>query len=121
MENSRLSGLISRVRATLGSGGWGLGGAALASLCCAPPAVAFALGLGGSAFLVGLAQYQPYFALVGLAVMVPAGWRLLWPGGRCSTPSLQACLARLALMLTVFGGGYWVIGYVLLPRLYTLG
>ena len=93
----------------------------MASLCCAPPAVAFALGFGGSAFLVGLAQYKHYFALVSLAAMVPAAWRLFRPGDRCSPLSRRSRLGRLALMLAVFGGGSWVRGYVLLPWMYTLG
>jgi hypothetical protein len=111
----------ARTRTALGSGGQGLSGALVASLCCAPPAVAFALGFGGSAFLVGLAQYRPYFALVGLAMMVPAVWRLLRPSGRCAALSRRERFARLALMLAVFGGGYWAIGYLLLPWLYTTG
>lgn len=113
-------GRAARARVILASNGRGLGGAAVASLCCAPPAVAFVLGLGGSAFLVGLAQYKLYFFLAGLAVMVPAFWRLLRPG-RCSTLSRRGRLGRLALMLGAFGGGYLLIGYLLLPRLYTFG
>lgn len=111
----------ARTRTALGSGGRGLSGAVVASLCCAPPAVAFALGLGGSAFLVGLAQYRPYFALVGLAMMVPAAWRLIRPGGRCAALPRRTRLLRLALMLAAFGGGYWAISYLLLPWLYTIG
>ena len=111
----------ARTRIALGSGGQGLSGALVASLCCAPPAVAFALGLGGSAFLVGLVQYRPYFVVAGLAVMLAFGWRSLRPGGRCAALSRRERFARLALMLAVFGGGYWAIGYLLLPWLYTTG
>ncbi len=111
----------TRTRTALGSGGWGLGGAAVAGLCCAPPAVAFALGLGGSAFLVGLAQYRLYFLLVGLALVALASWRLFRPGGSCGALPRRARLYRLALMLAVFGGGYWAISYLLLPWLYTIG
>jgi hypothetical protein len=111
----------ARARATFGSGGWGLGGALVASLCCAPPAVAFALGLGGSAFLVGLGQYQPYFVLAGLMIMAPVGWRLLRPVGRCEARERRTRISRLALMLAVFGGGYLAISYLLLPWLYAIG
>lgn len=111
----------ARARATFGSGGWGFGGALVASLCCAPPAVAFALGLGGSAFLVGLGQYQPYFVLAGLMIMAPVGWRLLRPVGRCEARERRARISRLALMLAVFGGGYLAISYLLLPWLYAVG
>jgi hypothetical protein len=109
-----------QARAALGSGGWGVGGALVASLCCIPAAVAFALGLGGSAFLVGLAQYKLFFALVGLAVMTSAGWRLMRSGGRCAALSRRARFIRLTLLLAVFGSSYWVIGYLLLPWLYTI-
>ena len=114
-------GWFARARDTLGSGGWGLGGALVASVCCAPPAVAFALGLGGSAFLVGLSQYRPYFVLVGLAMLVPVAWQLLRPVGRCGARERRARFSRLALMLAVFGGGYLAISYLLLPWLYTVG
>lgn len=112
---------FARARDTLGSGGWGLGGALVASVCCAPPAVAFALGLGGSAFLVGLSQYRPYFVLAGLAMLVPVAWRLLRPVGRCGMRERRVRVSRLALMLAVFGGGYLAISYLLLPWLYTVG
>ncbi len=115
------SSWVTRARDTFASGVWGLGGALVASLCCAPPAVAFALGLGGSAFLVGLAQYKLYFALVGLAMLVPVGWRLLRPGGRCAALPRRARATRLVLVLAVFGGGYWAINYLLLPWLYASG
>ncbi len=111
----------ARARAAFGSGGWGLGGALVASLCCGPPAVAVALGLGGSAFLVGLGQYQPYFVLAGLAMMVPVGWRLLRPVTRCEARERRTRIFRLALMLAVFAGGYLAISYLLLPWLYTVG
>ncbi len=117
---------FARARPALGSGGWGLGGAALMSLCCAPAAIAFALGLGGSAFLVGLARYEPYFVLAGLAVVAVAGWRMLGPGGGdgdgcCDVPPLRARIYRFALMLAVFGGSYLAINHLLLPRLFGVG
>lgn len=112
---------IRRTKAAFTSGGWGVGGALIASLCCAPPAVAFALGLGGSAVLVGLAQYKLYFALVGLAVVGVAGWKLLRPIGSCSTEERRVRFSRIALMVGVFGVGYLAINYLLLPWLYTLG
>ena len=112
---------FTRSRSASASGGWGIGGALVASLCCAPPAIAFALGLGGSAILVGLAQYKLYFALIGLAVVSGAGWKLLRPIGSCSTEERQVRLTRVALMIGVFAGGYLAINYLLLPWLYTLG
>jgi hypothetical protein len=121
MTKDGLRHWITRARAALASSGWGLGGALVASLCCAPAAVAFALGLGGSAILVGLAQYKLYFALIGLIVVLAAGWRLLRPIGRCSAHERRVRLSRLALVLTAFGGSYLAISYLLLPWLYTLG
>ena len=112
---------IKRVTAAVGSGGWGLGAALIASLCCAPPAMAFVLGLGGSAFLVGPAQYKPFFGLAGMAVMVPVGWRLLKPVGRCGVRERRARIARLTLLVAIFVGGYVAINYLLLPWLYALG
>lgn len=118
---SGTGGWFGRTRGTLGSGGWGIGGAVLASVCCAPPAIAFALGLGGSAFLVGLSQYRLYFVLIGLVLVAAAGWRILRPGGGCAVLPLRARLSRFALVLAVFGGGYAAINYLLLPWLYTVG
>jgi hypothetical protein len=110
-----------RIRDASSSGAWGLGGALIASLCCAPPAVAVALGLGGSAFLVGLAQYKSFFVLAGLTLMIPVGWRLLRPVGSCGVRERRERITRLALLLGVFAGGYLGINYLLLPWLYTLG
>lgn len=93
----------------------------VASLCCAPPAVAVALGLGGSAALVGLAQYKLYFALIGLAVVGGAGWKLLRPICSCSTEERRTRISRIALMIGVFVGGYLAINYLLLSWLYALG
>ena len=84
-------------------------------------AIAFALGLGGSAFLVGLSQYRLYFVLIGLVLVAAAGWRILRPGGCCAALPLRARLSRFALVLAVFGGGYAAINYLLLPWLYTVG
>ena len=111
----------ARARTAFASGIWGLGGAVVASLCCAPPAVAFALGLGGSAFLVGLGRYEPYFVLAGLTLISLAGWRQLRFSKRCGRAERRARFSRLALLLTVFGTGYVTINYLLLPWLYTLG
>jgi len=83
--------------------------------------VAFALGLGGSAFLIGLGRYELYFVLVGLAIIALVGWRLLRPGVRCGRAERRARLSRLALVVAVFGTGYVAINYLLLPWLYTLG
>lgn len=118
---SRPDGWERRTRGTLGSGGWGLGAALLASVCCAPPTIAFALGLGGSAFLVGLSQYRLYFVLIGLVMVITVGWRILRPGGCCASLLLRARLSRFALVLAAFGAGYGAINYLLLPWLYTVG
>lgn len=112
---------FTRSRSASASSGWGIGGALVASLCCAPPAVAVALGLGGSAALVGLAQYKLYFALIGLAVVGGAGWKLLRPISSCSAKERRARFTRVALMIGAFTGGYLAINYLLLPWLYTLG
>lgn len=121
MINNGLGRWIWRTKSVFASGGWGIGGALVASLCCAPPAVAFALGLGGSAVLVGLTQYKIYFALIGLTVVSAAGWKLLRPIGSCSAEEPRVRFSRIALMVGVFAGGYLAIIYLLLPWLYTLG
>lgn len=112
---------IKRTKSVFASGGWGIGEALVASLCCAPPAVAFALGLGGSAVLVGLAQYKIYFTLIGLTMVSAAGWKLIRPIGSCSAQERRVRFSRIALMIGVFAGGYLAINYLMLPWLYTLG
>ncbi|MDP9409205.1 MAG: hypothetical protein M3R38_05500 [Actinomycetota bacterium] len=121
MSKGRIRSWRARARDIVASSKWGLGGALLANLCCAPAAISIALGLGGSAFLVGLAQYKLYFALMGLAAMGPAGWRLLRPIGSCSARERRGRLSRFAFVIVAFVGGYLAISYLLLPWLYTLG
>jgi len=45
---------------------WNLGGSVVASLCCAGPAVAVLLGLGGASFLLGLSRYRVPLLFLGL-------------------------------------------------------
>lgn len=49
---------------------WSLGGSLVASLCCAGPAVAVLLGLGGASFLLGLSRYRIPLLLLGLGFAV---------------------------------------------------
>lgn len=114
------NGGVAQLRLVLISARQGIVGATVATLCCAPPAIAFALGLGGSAFLVGFARLRPYFMVAGLAVVIAASWRLIWSMNRCTVREQQSRLTGVALALVTFALGYWVISYQLLPWLYTV-
>lgn len=106
-----------------GVAGVGLLGGAVSSLCCLPAAVAFALGLGGSSFLVGLARYRPYFVVVGLALALVATWWSLRGSQRCCTAATHRRNQFLipALTLGTFVVSYVLINQVLLPWLYSRG
>ncbi len=104
---------VSTVRG-LGSG---LLGGLLASLCCLPPALALALGFGGSAFLVSLGAYQAEFRLVGLGM---TGLVLWWTLRRRA----RACGIRrnpvpfVLLALGTFVVTYLALTHVAVPFLY---
>lgn len=118
-KKNSLKGWTGRISDTLKSGGWGVGVALVAILCCAPVLIVFALYLAGSAVLIGLTQYKLYLALIALATVLLAGWRLLRPIGSCPAHERRVRLSKIALMIAVFGG-YLAISYLLLPWLYAL-
>ncbi|MBS0422574.1 MAG: mercury transporter MerT [Proteobacteria bacterium] len=56
-----------------------------ASLCCVVPLVLVSLGISGAwlASLTALEPYRPLFALVAVASLGIAAWRLYGPSSRC--------------------------------------
>jgi hypothetical protein len=95
----------------------GLIGGLLASLCCLPPALALALGFGGSTFLVSLGAYQTEFHVAGLALTGVA----LWWSLRRRTHACRVKRSRLpflALALGTFVASYLTLIYVVTPFLY---
>lgn len=101
----------------------GLLGGLVSSLCCLPAAVAVALGLGGSSFLVGLARYRTFFVVAGLALALAATWWSLRRSQRCCPAAAHRRNQFLipALTLGSFVISYVLINQVLLPWLYSRG
>jgi hypothetical protein len=97
--------------------GSGLMGGLLASLCCLPPALALALGLGGSTFLVSLGAYQTEFRMAGLIVTGLVGWWVLRRHAR-SCGTRPRMIPFLFLALGMFVASYLVLTYVAVPFLY---
>lgn len=98
-----------------------LGGLA-ASLCCVPAAVAFALGLGGSAFLVGLGLYKLPFMGLGIVITGLAAWALT----RCRDSACQgfgqsSLTKAVVLVVAGFALAYLGLVYGLVPLLYQAG
>lgn len=97
----------------------GLLGGLLASLCCLPPALALAMGLGGSTFLISLGAHQTEFRLAGLGL---TGLVALWVLKR----QAKACrvdrnpLPFLVLAVGTFVGSYLILTYVVTPFLYQI-
>lgn len=123
MSRVRTMRVVQRGVALGGQSSSGLLAATVSSLCCLPIALAFALGLGGSAALVGLTRYRPIFVIAGLGVALVATAWSLHRSARCCSASERRRNRLLipALTLGTFGASYVVINYVLLPWLYTLG
>ncbi|HEY66462.1 MAG TPA: hypothetical protein G4O02_18075 [Caldilineae bacterium] len=61
LTENTTSGQAARSRWT-----WSLGGSLIASLCCAGPAMAVLLGIGGASFLLGLTRYRVPLLFIGL-------------------------------------------------------
>lgn len=109
-----------RRRGIGGAGLTGLMAALVSSLCCLPAAAAFALGLGGSAFLTGLGLYRPYFVVAGVGLAAVAIWWSLRRSRRCCSPEAYRRNRILvpAVTLVTLATSYALINLVLLPRLY---
>jgi hypothetical protein len=106
-------------RVVSGGLGSGLLGGLLASLCCLPPALALALGFGGSAFLVSLGAYQNEFHLAGLALTGLVAWWVLRRQGKACRVDRNP-LPFLILAVGTFAGSYLILTYVVTPWLYQI-
>jgi len=122
----RMAGRVS----TAGTGwrrrgmlGTGLIAGLVSSLCCLPAAVAFALGVSGASFFVGLGLYRPYFVGAGVGLAALAIWWSLRRSRRCCSPagSRRNQILIPGLTLAAFLISYALINLVLLPWLYSLG
>lgn len=104
-----------------GSSGAGLLAGLTSTLCCVPAAVAFALGVGGSSFLVGLGLYRPYFLVLGLLIAIVAiGWNLRRSERSCSVQQHQRNQILIpTITLGTFVLSYIAINQLLLPWLYS--
>ncbi len=105
--------------AAAGGLGSGLVGGLLASLCCLPPALALALGFGGSAFFVSLGAYQTEFRTAGLVITGAATWWALRRRARACAVHRNP-VPFLVLSLGSFVVAYLALTYVVTPYLYEL-
>jgi hypothetical protein len=96
----------------------GIVGGLLASLCCLPPAVALALGFGGSAFLVSFGSYQTEFHVAGFILMGMMVWWILRRARACRVD--RHPLAFVALALGAFAASYLILIRVVTPWLYAI-
>ena len=97
--------------------GSGLLGGLLGSLCCLPPAVALALGFGGSTFLVSLGAYRTEFRAAGLVMSgLMAWWALRHQARACGLR--RTPLPFVLLTLGAFAASYLTLIYVAVPFLY---
>jgi len=105
--------------ATAAAGGLGSGvvGGLLASLCCLPPALALALGFGGSAFFVSLGAYQTEFRAGGLVITGLATWWALRRRARACGVHRNP-VPFLVLSLASFLAASLALTYVVTPFLY---
>jgi hypothetical protein len=97
--------------------GSGLLGGLLARLPCFPPALALALGLGGSTAFAALVPYEPLFQLGGLALTVlVACWVL-----RRRVRAYRGDQSQFPVLLLAAGSYlvvYLAVAYVVTPFLY---
>lgn len=114
-EQSGLSS--SNSKASLGIG---LGGALLSSVCCLLPALALAMGFGGTAALVQMGAYQPYLLAASFLFVIGSNLYLVQRRRSCCATAGQRRALYLQAMLSVaiFLLAYGVINYVLVPWLY---
>ncbi len=116
----RIAGWASAGRGMLGPG---LIAGFVSTLCCLPAAVAFALGVSGASFFVGLGLYRPYFVGAGFGLAAVAVWWSLRRSRRCCNAAAYRRNRILIPVLTLaaFLTSYVLINWVLLPWLYSLG
>lgn len=95
----------------------GLVGGLLASLCCLPPALALALGLGGSTFLISLGARQTEFQLAGLVVTGLVAWWILKRRAKACRVDRNP-LPFLLLAVGSFAAAYLALAYLVTPFLY---
>lgn len=106
------------VRGPLGAGAFG---ALTAGLCCLPAALAFALGVGGSAFLVGLGLYKLPFMALGLAVTTLVSVVVTRRSSTCAVDGRRTSVRAIALALLGFAVTYLALTYAVVPLLYQFG
>ncbi|MGI8824830.1 MAG: heavy-metal-associated domain-containing protein [Chloroflexota bacterium] len=98
----------------------GLGGAVVASLCCATPVVLVTLGLATSSVVVAWLNLKPLFLALA-AVFVTGGllFSLLRSKRSCSRRNFRRCLGLYPVVTLVsFAIGFWLLMDVATPRLY---
>jgi len=98
----------------------GLGGAVLASLCCATPVFLVALGLATSSLVVAWLNLKPIFlALAAVFLVAGLTFSLLRSKRACSRTRFRRRLWLYPLVTVVsFGIGYWLLMDIATPRLY---
>lgn len=97
----------------------GLVGGLLASLCCLPPALALALGLGGSTFLISLGAHQTEFQLAGLVLTGLVAWWILKRRAKACRVDRNP-LPFLLLAVGSFLAAYLALAYIVTPFLYQI-
>lgn len=97
----------------------GLGGAALASLCCAAPAVLVALGLMTSSLLLAWISLKPVFlALAAMFLVGGLGLSLVRSKKSCSRSGIRRRLALYPFATALsFAIAYWLLMDVGTPQL----
>jgi copper chaperone CopZ len=99
----------------------GLGAAALASACCAPPVLLATFGLATSSLLLAWLALKPVFLILAVAVLVGgSAVSLLRSKRACSAKRSRRLLWLYPLSTAVsFGIGYWLVMGVATPHLYS--
>lgn len=99
----------------------GVGGAILASLCCATPVLLVAVGLATSSFVLAWLNLKPiFFALAAVFLVAGLAVSLVRSRRACSVRTFRRRL-WLYPVLTVasFGVGYWLLMGMFTPGLYS--
>ena len=98
----------------------GLGGAVLASMCCATPVLLVTLGLATSSLVVAWLNLKPIFlALAAVFLIGGLTVSLLRSKRACSIMRFRRCLWLYPLVTVIsFAIGYWLLMDFATPRLY---